>query len=82
MPWSEESRMPKLDYPVTIELLSAENGGGFLATVPDLLGCMSDGETPEQALAQVQDAIAAWIEEARALGRPMPKPSQRHVAAE
>jgi predicted RNase H-like HicB family nuclease len=74
--------MPKLDYPVTIEPLSDENGGGFLATVPDLPGCMSDGETPEQALAQVQDAIAAWLEEARSLGRPVPKPSQRHVAAE
>lgn len=74
--------MPKLDYPVTIEPLSDENGGGFLATVPDLPGCMSDGETPEQALAHVQDAIAAWIAEARALGRSVPKPSQRHVAAE
>jgi hypothetical protein len=30
----------------------------------------------------VRDAIAAWIEEARVLGRPVPKPSQRHVAAE
>ena len=74
--------MPKLDYPVMIEPLAAEDGGGFLATVPDLPGCMSDGETAEEALASVRDAIAAWIEEARALGRPVPKPSQRHVAAE
>jgi antitoxin HicB len=43
---------------------------------------MSDGETPEEALANVRDAIAAWIEEARALGRSVPKPSHRHVAAE
>jgi predicted RNase H-like HicB family nuclease len=74
--------MHRLNYPVTIEPLSEENGGGFLATVPDLPGCMSDGETPEQALAHVQDAIAAWINEAHALGRPVPKPSQRFVAAE
>ncbi len=74
--------MAKLDYPVLIEPLVQEDGGGFVATVPDLPGCMSDGETPEDALAQVQDAIMAWIEEARALGRPVPKPSQRHVAAE
>jgi antitoxin HicB len=47
-----------------------------------LPGCMSDGETAEEALANVRDAIAAWIEEARALGRPVPKPSPRHVAAE
>jgi predicted RNase H-like HicB family nuclease len=74
--------MPKLDYPVMIEPLDAQDGSGFLATVPDLPGCMSDGETPEEALANVRDAIAAWIEEARALGRPVPKPSPRHVAAE
>ena len=74
--------MPKLDYPVTIEPLSTKDGGGFLATAPDLPGCMSDGETPEEALANVRDAIAAWIDEANALGRPVPKPTQRHVAAE
>jgi len=74
--------MSKLDYPVTIEPLADEDGGGFLATAPDLPGCMSDGETPEEALANVRDAIAAWSHEARALGRPVPKPSHRHVAAE
>ena len=74
--------MPDLDYPVIIEPLSPEDGGGFIATVPDLPGCMSDGETAEAALANVRDAIAAWIEEARVLGRPVPAPSRRHVAAE
>ncbi len=74
--------MPDLDYPVIIEPLSAEDGGGFIATVPDLPGCMSDGETAEAALANVRDALAAWIEKARALGRTVPAPSRRHVAAE
>ena len=74
--------MRKLDYPVLIEPLAAEDGDGFLATVPDLPGCMSDGETPEEALANVRDAIVSWIDEARSLGRAIPKPSQRHVAAE
>jgi len=72
----------KLQYPVLIEPLSVEDGGGFLATVPDLPGCMSDGETPEEALASVRDAVAAWIDEARALGRAIPAPSSRYVAAE
>ncbi|MCC6948759.1 MAG: type II toxin-antitoxin system HicB family antitoxin [Bradyrhizobiaceae bacterium] len=74
--------MARLDYPVLIEPLSAEDGGGFVATVPDLPGCTSDGETPEEALAQVQDAIASWIDEAKKLGRSVPAPSRRHVAAE
>jgi predicted RNase H-like HicB family nuclease len=50
--------------------------------VPDLPGCMSDGETPEEALANVRDAVAAWIEEAHELGRSVSQPSCRHVAAE
>jgi antitoxin HicB len=69
--------MDRLEYPVLIEPLSAGDGGGFLATVPDLPGCASDGETPEEAIRQVQEAIVAWIEEARALGREIPKPSKR-----
>jgi predicted RNase H-like HicB family nuclease len=72
----------KLEYPVLIEPLSPEDGGGFLASVPDLPGCMSDGGTAEEALANVRDAVAAWVEEARALGRTVPKPSARNVAAE
>jgi predicted RNase H-like HicB family nuclease len=69
-------------YALVVQPLTPENGGGFVATVPDLPGCMSDGETPEEALAQVQDAIKSWIDEARALGRSVPVPSRRHVAAE
>lgn len=68
------------DYPVVIEPLPTEDGGGWLATVPDLPGCMSDGGTREEAARNVGDAIGAWIEEARALGRVVPAPS-RHLAA-
>ena len=42
-----------LEYPVRIERLADSDGGGYLATVPDLPGCMSDGETPEEALKNV-----------------------------
>jgi antitoxin HicB len=69
--------MPSLEYPVLVEPLPAEEGGGFLATVPDLPGCMSDGETPEEAVSNVQDAILAWLEAARDLGHEIPKPSRR-----
>ncbi len=44
---------------VVIEPLEPDDGSGFLAAVPDLPGCMSEGETPEEALANIQDAVAA-----------------------
>ena len=52
----------KLIHAVHIEPLAASDGGGYLAIVPDLPGCMSDGETPEEALRNVQEAIASWLE--------------------
>lgn len=63
------------DYAVTIRPLAGVDGGGFVALVPDLPGCMSDGETPQEALANAQDAIACWIEAAHDLGRPVPEPT-------
>jgi predicted RNase H-like HicB family nuclease len=64
-----------------VEPLSAEDGGGFAALVPDLPGCMSDGDTPEAALAHVQDAIRTWIETAREAGRTIPGPSRSLATA-
>jgi predicted RNase H-like HicB family nuclease len=62
-----------------VEPLAQDEGGGFVAIVPDLPGCMSDGETAEEAVRNVRDAIIAWIEEAQAIGRPVPQP-RRHLA--
>lgn len=74
--------MTKLAYRIVIEPLSKDDGGGYFATVPDLPGCMSDGETPEDALLNVQDAIQCWIEAARELGRDVPQPTRTLAAAE
>ena len=73
--------MSRLSYPVVVQPLKDEDGGGFVATVPDLPGCMSDGETPEEALLNVQDAIAAWIEAANDMGHKVPKPSAQLALA-
>jgi len=70
--------MTRLTYPIVIEPLPSEEGAGFLALVPDLPGCMSDGASPEEAVANVQDAIDTWIEAANDLGHAIPAPS-RHL---
>ena len=67
-------------YKVVIEPLSEEDGGGFLATVPELPGCMSDGETRAEALANVEDAIATWLHCARKMGRAIPEPRLHRAA--
>lgn len=73
--------MSELRYQVVVSPLSQEDGGGFLATVPDLPGCMSDGNTPEEAITNVQDAISCWIEAAEDVGRQVPAPSRQLASA-
>lgn len=46
----------------------------FVVEVPELPGCMADGATYEEAVANAQVVIAEWIETARSLGRSIPEP--------
>jgi len=62
-------------YTIVIDPLSEEDGGGFLATVPDLPGCMSDGETQFEAVQNIQDAIQCWLEAAQENHQPIPEPT-------
>ena len=53
----------------------------FIAEVPELPGCASDGQTYEQALANVQVILGEWIETAHELGRAIPEPRGRLMFA-
>ena len=46
----------------------------FVVEVPELPGCMADGSSYEEAVANAQVVIQEWIETARTLGRPIPEP--------
>lgn len=59
---------------------SAEDDA-FIAEVPELPGCMADGETHRAALANVETVIEEWIETAQKLGRPIPVPRGRLMFA-
>ena len=67
--------MTHFDYPITIRPLTEQEGSGFLAEVPDLPGCMADGQTVDEAMQDIQDAIQSWIKTAEAAHDPVPKPS-------
>jgi antitoxin HicB len=62
----------RLDYPFVVRPLTDDDGGGYLVEVPDLPGCMSDGETPEEAIRNAADAMQCWIAAMRDAGRPVP----------
>lgn len=63
-----------MEYPIVIVPLTKEDGGGFLGFVPDLKGCMSDGETREEALRNTLDAIAEWLDAAKVRKISIPAP--------
>jgi len=69
---SESAKIDK--YPFTIRPLAIEDGGGYLIEYPDLPGCHSDGETPEQAIVNGRDAVRSYLMSCRKHGDPIPKP--------
>ena len=60
------------DYPFTVRPLAADEGGGYLVEFPDLPGCISDGETVDEAIANGMDAKREWLAVAREQGRALP----------
>ncbi len=61
-------------YPIEIRPLATDEGGGWLASFPDLPGCMGDGATPEAAIADGYAAAKAWLAVAKEFGDAIPRP--------
>ena len=59
----------------------SEDDQAFIAEVPELPGCASDGTTYQEALAQAEVVIEEWIETATQMGRPIPAPRGRLLFA-
>lgn len=57
-------------YEIVIHWSNEDNC--FIATVPELAGCMADGETQEEVLKNINTVISEWLETARLLGRDIP----------
>jgi predicted RNase H-like HicB family nuclease len=60
-----------------INVFYSEEDQGYIADIPDLKYCSAFGATPEEALAEVLKAKAAWLATARAEGKPIPRPRYR-----
>ncbi len=60
-----------------INIFYSQDDRGYIADVPDLEGCSAFGKTPEQALAELQQAKDAWLQAARDAKKPIPRPRYR-----
>lgn len=59
----------------------SEEDQAFIVDVPELPGCMADGQTYQEAVTHAQVVIEEWIETARELGRAIPEPKGRLLFA-
>ena len=66
-----------MEHKYEIIIFWSEEDGSFLAEVPELPGCMADGATYQEALANAEQIILEWVETATGLGRTVPKPRGR-----
>lgn len=64
-------------YPIAV--FWSDEDQCWVADVPDLRFCTAHGPTPHEAVAEVERAVEAWIDAARAAGKPIPSPSPRAV---
>jgi len=71
------------DVPLKYEVIIywSEGDQAFVAETPELAGCIADGPTPLEALANVQTVAEEWIATATELGRPIPEPRGRLLFA-
>jgi predicted RNase H-like HicB family nuclease len=58
-------------------ILERESDGGYVATVPALPGCVSQGDTREEALQNIRDAADLYVEDCIAAGDPVPTEAGR-----
>lgn len=65
--------------PYRVVLYPAEEGG-YVVEIPDLAGCLSQGETVEEAMEMIRDAKKCWIETCMELGRPIPEPTSEEYS--
>lgn len=61
-------------YPFEVRPLTKAEGGGYLISFPDFSECISDGESPEEAIRNGMDALAETIAALEDMGLPVPQP--------
>jgi predicted RNase H-like HicB family nuclease len=60
-----------------INIFYSEEDEGYIADIPDLRYCSAFGDSPSEALAELEKAKVAWLEAAQQEGAPVPPPKYR-----
>jgi predicted RNase H-like HicB family nuclease len=68
------------DTTYSVMIFWSDDDAAFIATVPDLPGCMAHGETRALAIKQIEIAIQNWLDTARDIGREIPSPPKDMAA--
>lgn len=71
----------KSEYKYEVIIYWSDEDQAFIAEVPELPGCVADGATYAETIANVEVVIGEWIETARELDRPIPEPKGRLLYA-
>ena len=67
-----------MEYTVKI-FPDPEGDGDYIAEIEELKGCSAFGDTPEEALSEIEIAMKLWIESAKKHGKPIPKPNSQKI---
>lgn len=63
-----------MNYEYSVNIVWSQEDGAYVAVIGELPGCMADGQTQEEALQNIKQVAAEWIETAKATGRAVPDP--------
>ena len=64
-------------YKYSLEVFWDEGSEAFICIAPDLPGCSAVGDTPHEAVQEMETAMRLWIEAALDMGRTLPEPSRK-----
>jgi len=70
----ECKKYDQVDYPIKLNKINESTGDCWLAEHPDLLGCITHGETKQEALTNLEDAKKGWIYSKLSGGESIPEP--------
>ncbi len=68
-------------YKYEVIIYWSNEDDAYIAEVPELPGCASDGKTHEEVLKNIKIVIDEWIETAKSIGRSVPEPKGRLLFA-